>query len=422
MFFDERLERLLAFVKGRDWNLWWPDNDAKLLPLTPGRHRVRVTPTILQALAGESVTGAMEMASATASMKVTFKARNLGNWPRLRGELVVQGTCRRGEYLEEDVEFPQSAIDIVCESDGHLQLMPYTGKPEKLYASPRQFAVDAGFVASHLTAGAVDEIGRTWLGASDGVNVAVARNQGIGGFARLSLPALPNPDAGMQGFSAVAMTGWGVFVVLNGRRVIVYHNLHKAEAQPAQAVDRKVLERAFLSGVGRDTGAALSVMFHIDQWRLLVADRFSGQITSAVLDVSAPETPAAFVAGYDEVRPVNDVSSIAFDDSGPEPRGVAALGTERRLEWFPLAGAGAGGPDRTVDLAAHPSAIVMGPGSGVTILLEPAGQTLYARSADGGLHVLDLDGGISSLDCCENVLVCSRNTLDELVITIDRRT
>lgn len=87
-------------------------------------------PTVLTGIRlGGFVTNLMPTPEGEATVSVKFKAVNPDDWPRLRGEQVIEGTCRTGEYLEEDIEFPQSALDIVCAGEGQLHLLPYTGNP-----------------------------------------------------------------------------------------------------------------------------------------------------------------------------------------------------------------------------------------------------------------------------------------------------
>jgi hypothetical protein len=413
-YFEQRLGQLLEMVEKEYCvilnNALTPPPESGPFSLTPGKHQVKVIPTIIASATGGGIIGATTGATLQTSVIVKFRARNPHDWPRLRGEIEISGSPSGGQYMEEDVEFPQSALDIVCDSEGQLHLLPYTGDPAQPYGEPRPFPVDMGFTSKYLAAGAADEFGRTWLAASDGESVVIARNQGVGGFVKLVPPSLPTSAEEITGLTI----GPEAFLVFLRQRLAVYLNLHKVERVPTEEIDLKILNRLLLSGVARDVPIATQVYLNRNTLRLLVANRFSSQLTTTVLNLRGGELSPSFIEGYEEPRPRRDICSVAWDDTNLEPLGVVAFRKERRIEWFTIRSAQPAQINpfalsrAVLNLASPPAAIYVGPGKGLTILLEPAGQLLYRETATDSLHVLDFEGGITAMCGRGTVLAASR--------------
>lgn len=120
-------------------------------------------------------------------------------------------------------------------------------------------------------------------------------------------------------------------------------------------------------------------------------------------------------------------SDVARDATGADPMGAVAIHTTRRIEWFhpPAKGVFLNSQvrfERGLDLPAPPAAIQVGPGKGLTILLDPAGQMLYRETASGHLYMLDLTGGITAMHGRETIFAVSRRESDQVLILEDRRT
>ena len=74
-----------------------------------------------------------------------------------------------------------------------------------------------------------------------------------------------------------------------------------------------------------------------------------------------------------------------------------------------------------VDLAAPPTGLSAGPGAGLTIRVEPAGQLLYWDSAGGRLHLVLPEGAAVTFSACEDTLAFSQPSNNGVVIMMERR-